>query len=389
MRRTLGEVADFYGGASLPEGEAFSNQSEGYLLLRVSDLNLPQNSVYVTKSFQWSAKPGQKSATAPEGSLVIPKRGGAIGTNKKRITTRDCILDPNLMAIHPHKELDVRFLYHWFRTFDLLDISSGTTVPQLNKQDLHPLQLPIPSVEEQCRIAEVLDKADELRAKRRRAIALLDELAQSIFHQIFGNGKNAPDWPVEALSVHLTESSRNGLSPSTGGSIEEKVLTLSAITGAAFDETAFKVSTFTEHPPKSKRVNHRDLLVCRGNGNLHFVGLGFFPRRDMPDTVFPDTMIAARINYNALDREYLEYAWRTKFVRTQIESGARTTNGTFKINQKVLNSLRIPIPPIDIQKDFGHRIRSLEAAKETQKKHLAKLDELFVSLQSRAFRGKL
>jgi len=389
--RALGDVADFYGGSSLPEGEEFSGQPGGYLLLRVSDLNLPRNSTYVTTGSRWTANRGPNSSTAPRNSLVIPKRGGAIGTNKKRILARDCILDPNLMAIRPHDdELDVRFLYHWFRTFDLLDITSGSAVPQLNKQDLRPLRLPLPSIDEQRRIASVLDRADELRAKRRQSIVLLEDLAQSIFHGMFGDLRaDGSAWPLEPMSAHLAQGARNGLSPSNGGDVENLVLTLSAITGGFFDKNAVKMGTFKAYPPASKRVDHRDFFVCRGNGNLRLVGLGCFPEEDMPEIVFPDTVIAMRVDPDAVGREYLAHVWHTKPVRTQIEAGARTTNGTFKINQGVVESIQIPVPPIKVQEEFGQRIRSLKMAQEQQSRDLMVLDELFASLQFRAFSGEL
>ena len=80
------------------------------------------------------------------------------------------------------------------------------------------------------------------------------------------------------LSEILDEPLRNGISPSTAGKVEAKVLTLSAITGASFDSSAHKVGRFRSSPPSQYRVNSSDLLICRGNGNRALVGRGFFPR---------------------------------------------------------------------------------------------------------------
>ena len=97
----LGDVTDFYAGSTLPAGAAFDRQADGYFLLKVSDMNLAGNEVYLESCQQWSAEPGAASSTCPAASIVIPKRGGAIGTNKKRIAVRPSVLDPNLIGLDP------------------------------------------------------------------------------------------------------------------------------------------------------------------------------------------------------------------------------------------------------------------------------------------------
>ena len=146
----LGDVTDFYAGSTLPSGDAFDGQADGYFLLKVSDMNLAGNEVYLESCQQWSAEPGAASSTCPAASIVIPKRGGAIGTNKKRIAVRPSVLDPNLMAIWPRPDLiELSFLYSWLLRLDLASITSGSSVPQLNKRDLDPLSIPVPPLEAQ------------------------------------------------------------------------------------------------------------------------------------------------------------------------------------------------------------------------------------------------
>jgi type I restriction enzyme, S subunit len=153
-------------------------------------------------------------------------------------------------------------------------------------------------------------------------------------------------WTQAKLSEILDEPLRNGISPSTAGNIEAKVLTLSAITGASFDSSAHKVGHFRSSPPSQYRVNSSDLLICRGNGNRALVGRGFFPWETRTDLVFPDTVIAARISRAKVNLSYVQYLWNSPIVRAQIEPRARTTNGTFKINHEILNEIVMPLPPI-------------------------------------------
>jgi type I restriction enzyme S subunit len=140
----MGRVCSFYAGNTLPDGEGFIAQTGGILHIKVGDMNLPGNEEIVMTAREWSEK-AQGAIVAPAGAVLLPKRGGAIATNKKRILCRPCALDPNLMAVLPRPPLNIEYLYAWFGLFDLTTISSGSAVPQLNKGDLAPLTIQIPS----------------------------------------------------------------------------------------------------------------------------------------------------------------------------------------------------------------------------------------------------
>ncbi|RQO84115.1 restriction endonuclease subunit S [Acidovorax sp. FJL06] len=252
------------------------------------------------------------------------------------------------------------------------------------------IQIPLPPLGEQRRIAAILDQAEALRTQRRTALALLDILTQSIFLDMFGDPVvNPKGWDAMQFGNGIATSLRNGLSPSTDGKIMAKVLTLSAITGESFNPDAWKLAPFHAEPPAQQAVDENDFLVCRGNGNVKLVGKGYFPSRSFTDVTFPDTIIAARINGQNIKREYLQFIWNSKAVRLQIEALARTTNGTFKVNQMMLERIQILVPPLPLQQTFATRIASIEALKTTHRRALTALDALFASLQQRAFAGQL
>jgi type I restriction enzyme, S subunit len=184
--KSLGEVSDFYAGNSLPEGDAFTGQQGGYLLMRVSDMNLPGNEKTIGKCQYWSAVGGARSATCPAGSIIIPKRGGAIGTNKKRLTRQPTVLDPNLMAISPKPTMvQEAYLYQWFLGFDLSSISSGSSVPQLNKQDLAPLKIQVPDISLQKKFAARMDSLKALKNTTINSLTEFDALFASLKHRAF------------------------------------------------------------------------------------------------------------------------------------------------------------------------------------------------------------
>src|SRR5207253_2758772 len=132
------------------------------------------------------SSPGANAGTCPPGSVVIPKRGGAIGTNKKRLSTRSSILDPNLMAIWPRPNvLELSFLYQWFMQLDLSSITSGSSVPQLNKRDLAPLRISVPPIELQREFARRVQTVEKVKAAQRASLAELDALFATLQHRAF------------------------------------------------------------------------------------------------------------------------------------------------------------------------------------------------------------
>ncbi|WP_299087975.1 restriction endonuclease subunit S [uncultured Microbacterium sp.] len=182
----LGAVSRMYGGSSLPEGEPFVGQADGYLCLKVSDMNRRDNEAGIANSSSWSASPGSRASTAPAGAVVIPKRGGAIGTNKKMQLLRPAILDPNLMAIEADgSTLLPATLLAWFKTIDLKTIQSGSSVPQLNKQDLIPLEVPIPPLDVQGDFSLSMSELRVSEASSRRRLVVLDSLFASLQHRAF------------------------------------------------------------------------------------------------------------------------------------------------------------------------------------------------------------
>ena len=307
------------------------------------------------------------------------------------------IISPLYPTFHVRKGYDPRFINYVLHTPSVRSLYDGISfgsVPRKRRASVENflnLRIPAPpALRVQQRIAGVLDLAEGLRVKRCAALSALDTLTQSIFLDLFGNpSSNARDWRVLRFGDALSMPLRNGLSPSHSGKAIAKVLTLSAITGGSFDASAWKVSTFQSAPPSDQTVNENDFLICRGSGSAQLVGRGCFPSKRLEDVAFPDTIIAARVNPERINRTFLQSIWNSNAVRRQIDSLARTTNGTLKVNQAMLENITVVSPPLRIQQEFERRATSVERLRAAQLASLAELDALFAVLQHRAFRGEL
>lgn len=183
--KALGEVATLFAGNSLPPGVPFAGHPGGVLLLKVGDMNTPGNEVGISRAREWRESVGGGGVVAPAGAVVIPKRGGAIATNKKRVLLRPAALDPNLMAIAPGESLDLAYLRQWFDGVDLANLSNGSAVPQLNKKDLAPLQLPIPPFGEQKRFAAVTTAVHRIRVRAEEGVRSAEALFDGLLGRAF------------------------------------------------------------------------------------------------------------------------------------------------------------------------------------------------------------
>ena len=188
-RSALGEHCDFFAGTSLPRGEDFAGQENGLLLIKVSDLNLPGNEVAIRAAKLWARSKGaaRGGVIAPQGSVVFPKRGGAIATNKKRVLERDCVLDPNLMAVAPKAKSYVshKFIRTWFELIDLASISSGSSVPQLNKKDLDPLAFGVPDQKAVVWFDSVFERVNDMKTRLQTALAEAEDMFGSLSQRAF------------------------------------------------------------------------------------------------------------------------------------------------------------------------------------------------------------
>ena len=248
------------------------------------------------------------------------------------------------------EELLTDYLLRFFKTDSVRAkmAGRGANIQNLNQQILAALNIPIPPIEMQKEFSVFVKQSD-----KSKFISF-----KSQFIELFENGK----YPLSRAQVFI-RSMRNGVSPSKKGTVLNQILTLSAITQGDFDESAVKEGLFEVEPAEEKRVSEEDFYLCRGNGNKCLVGLGAFPNKSIPDLVFPDTMIALKIDETIIRKKFIETAWKLPSVREQIESAARTTNGTYKINQKIINDVQVVIPPIENQDAFVSFVEQSDKSK--------------------------
>ena len=241
-------------------------------------------------------------------------------------------------------------------------------------------EIPVFDERKQAEIVAVLDRISTQVANRQEQLELFEQLVKSRFIELF-ESKSWETVRVDSIMFNM----RNGVSPSNVGNHPAKVLTLSAITQGDFDPNSWKDGMFETEPPIEKRVTASDFYMCRGNGNKKLVGAGVYSKENRYDLVFPDTAIAATVDLQRVCLPYLFHAWKRPSVRDQIEACARTTNGTYKINQGVISNIELFLPPIDLQEQFAAFVEQTDKSKFEIQQSLEKLEILKKSLMQQYF----
>lgn len=390
---TLGEIA---GGGQYGLNAPAMSEGTGVRFVRITDITQAGELRHGEPAFVPVDTPELDNYELKDGDVLIARSGATAGKSyvHHSFGTRT-VFAGYLIRFRPDtSKVLPRFVGAFLQTpaywQQLNSHKRAVAQPNVNAKQLASLVLPMPPLAEQERIVKLLDEADELRKLRAQADSRTVGLIPALFQEIFGDpDENPKGLPVLPFGELLAEPLRNGLSPAKDGSYPAKVFTLSAITGEEFDSAALKEASFARLPDRTCQTTEHLFLICRGNGNRELVGCGKFPQRLTINTVFPDTMIAAVPNPDRLLPAFLEAAWKQPTTRSQIRSNARTTNGTFKINQTAIEQIRLPVPPLPLQEEFAARVSEIRAMQAEQAASRRRLDDLFQSMLHRAFQGEL
>lgn len=252
------------------------------------------------------------------------------------------------------------------------------------------LPVPVPVIDDQRRIAEVLGQADAVRAQRLRSLSLLNELAQSAFDEMFGPSQAHPPW--DRLTVDEVGQVQGGLQvTATRAELPTKTpyLRVANVHRAALDLRDIKLLGVTASEFTRTRLQAGDLLVVEGHGNAAEIGRVAVWDGSVHECVHQNHLIRVRLDESKILPEYAEAYLNSPEGRKHLLRAANTTSGLNTISTRVVKAAPIALPPMTLQRIFVQQLTRIRALRETLGQHAQELDRLGNSLQHRAFRGDL
>lgn len=319
----------------------------------------------------------------PAGTLLMSFKLsiGKLGTSEVPLYTNEAIV---ALPIIDNSKLDQRFLFHALQAQDFSILGDKAVKGRtLNLNKLCSIKLPLPPLPEQKRIAAILDSADAIRQKRKAAIAKLDELAQSVFLEMFGDPvKNEKGWESELIG-NLTDL-YNGFPFKPSDWLESDAngaIPIIRIQNLNNPDASFNYTL--KNIPDKHRAQHNDLLFSWSGS----IGTSFGPHIWKGGHGYINQHIF-RVDHSAkVERVY--FYWALKNIVHLVEEKAHGGVGLVHITKGELENIRLALPPLRQQKVFA-----MQSAKvyELRGRHVEsnKMEEtLFSSLQHRAFTGEL
>ena len=177
-KKTIGDCCTLKSGTSL--SAEIENEGGPIPYVKVGDMNYPGNEKYITTSSRYVSAATAGKGLFPVGSIIFPKRGGAIGTNKKRMTAVPICADLNVMGVTSNGELRAEYLMAYFNMIDLGTLDNGSSVPQINNKDIAPLLICIPSKEMQDTFAEFVSQIDKSKDAFVHSLSLNQKMSYNI-----------------------------------------------------------------------------------------------------------------------------------------------------------------------------------------------------------------
>lgn len=306
------------------------------------------------------------------------------------------ICSTDILPIAPGGRIDKRYLLHFLRRPQTVDWAStrstGVNLPRLSPSELEALEIPLPPLEEQRRIAAILDKADAVRRKRKRAFTLIDSLTEAIFREMFSetiasaqNGKRIrPLGEIADIASGITKGRRlNGEATRT-----VPYLAVSNVQCKFLDLSVVKTIEATENEIQRYLLKQDDLLLTEG-GDPDKLGRGTLWANELVESIHQNHIFRVRVSSKAILPLYLMWLLGSSYGKAYFLRSAKQTTGIASINKSQLSEFPVVIPSMDEQMSFARRTQSTQRTKEISVVVGAKIDALFSSLQHRAFSGQL
>ncbi|WP_430399935.1 restriction endonuclease subunit S [Flavobacterium sp.] len=319
------------------------------------------------------------------GTLLLAMYGsvGKTAITKIDLTTNQAILGINILD---DKTLDIKYLKYWFFTIKerLLNRAVGAALPNISLGIVKDLQIPLPPLSQQQKIANILDEADALRQNDKALIAKYDELTQALFLDMFGDPVSNPKgWEkvkLEEISIISSGStpSRENESYYKG---EIPWVKTGEVNGKVIYNTSEKISEDALKNSSCKLYPKGSLIIAmygqgKTRGQIGMLGIDATTNQAC-GVLSPSDKMNFNFLFQLLQLNYEDLR--------SLGRGGNQPN----LNSGLLKNYEVFNPPIELQNQFAKRVALIEEQKAIAQKSLEKSEELFNSLLQKAFKGEL
>ena len=302
---------------------------------------------------------------------------------KVAINSVDMAINQDLKAlqIKDGSKLLVRYLLRFLESKAqfLEEQGKGATVKGITLDVLKGLEIPLPPLPEQKRIAAILDKADAIRQKRRQAIQLADDFLRGVFLDMFGDpATNPKGWPVYKMS-EVIDFKGGSQPPKETFEYEEKEGYVRLVQIRDFRTDKFK--TYIPLHLARRRFEVDDVMIGRYGPPVFQILRGLSGSYNVA--------LMKAVPKGGVTKDFVYRLLQLPTYQDAVISNSERTAGQSGVNLDLLNSLDVPLPPVDVQISMSQKNRKTEGFIRKLRLQLEDAEQLFSSLSQSAFSGNL
>jgi type I restriction enzyme S subunit len=383
-RKSLISVAQVVAGQS-PPSSSYNSSGKGLPFFQgKADFQekYPQARMWCTSKKRKEAESGDilMSVRAPVGAVNI--------CNQKSIIGR------GLSAIRPSEKIDGMFLYYFFQANErqIEALGTGSTFKAITQKTLKQIEIPLPPLVDQKRIAHLLGKVEGLIARRKQHLQHLDDLLKSIFLDMFGiTDSTYKSWTIDKLSAHtqVVSGVTKGKKYKGQELIDIPYMRVANVQDGYFSLAEIKTIAVTQNDIDRYLLCHGDLLLTEG-GDPDKLGRGAVWEQQISPCIHQNHIFRVRINDRTeLNPYYLSALVGSVYGKVYFLKSAKQTTGIASINSTQLKAFPLIIPPIDLQNQFAAIVEKVEGIKSRYQQSLTDLESLYGALSQKAFKGEL
>lgn len=386
----LGEVASIDSGQGAPKDNEFSET--GLPFIRAGHLeklidnkkleNIPKVNRQVSTKYRYKI--------IPKGTILFAKSGMSSKKNRIYKTTQSAYYVNHLASIIPLNNLDEDYLRYFLKWFRPGRLAINDSYPSIRLKDIVNLKIPLPPLPVQQKIAGILDRADRIRQFNKRILEKYDQLAQSVFLEMFGDLNLNLKGFTKLRFDEIVKYTQLGLVRSTkeqGASFQYSYLKMNNLLGDG-NVNLNNVVKVNANPSEVKNysLDYGDFLFNTRNSKELVGKTGVFIGNDR--MLFNNNILRVKFNKQA-NSIYINYVFQTKSIKNELNKRKSGTTTVFAIYYKDLRTIKFPVPQIELQIKFANVIELINKQKQKIELEIVKADKLFESLLQRAFRGEL
>ena len=313
-----------------------------------------------------------------------------LSLGKTAITKEPVYTNEAIMAFLPTRKYDVctDYFFHLFSGRDWSQKSNRAVMGvTLSKATLSNLEIAVPSLEEQRRIAALLDKVSDLIAKRRAQLDKLDLLVKARFVEMFGDPVlNPMKWPEQPLEnmADIVSGITKGRKTKETELIEVPYMAVSNVKDGYIDWTTVKTILATKAEIEQYRLLPDDVLMTEG-GDPDKLGRGAIIQKPLENCIHQNHIFRVRLDENILLPSYFAEFLQHQKAKQYFLKCAKQTTGIASINMRQLKGLPTFVPPLDMQSEFKGYIEEVERSRYRISCSLERLEMLKKALMQEYF----